>query len=481
MLDAFRRKLCAHQRSEIAEATEDQKKSASGHGLQRWQQGYREREVMREWRHLHLCLVDELERYASDHPNLETSVLPAARRALAELCSDGVCESAGQYARLQRAEAAGRVRDLESALDELSELGKRRRQTWHEAAHDLRGSVAVVTNVSKFLTNDDLSQPERARFAAMLQRGVTSLHSLLNDLLGLARLEAGQEQREVAPFDAAVLLNEICENMRLAAKERGLFLEAEGPPTLEVEGDRVKTYRLVQNLVSNALKYTEHGGVRVTWEPSGSPEVERWVLCVEDTGPGLRGSGAPAIAYALKEATKEAQSVNAAAEQSETLRPRAPRADATVSIEPPPVRGRTGGGNRPIDREATLRTTRREPGARNSTREGHHFPRRLSESVGRDQRSWRCGLALGSMTLGFAMARTADHGRGTGRDPGRWSPNRLGGNSMARPCQTATFEPRCSRRSEQTACPLSCRSLIGSRVSAPCSSTLLERASWGAR
>jgi len=317
VLDAFHRKLCAHQRGEIAEATEDQRESALGHGLQRWQQGYREREVMREWRHLHLCLVDELERYASDHPNLETSVLPAARRALAELCSDGVCESAGQYARLQRAEAAGRVRDLEFALSELGEVETRRGQIWQEAAHDLRGSVSAVTGISELLTYDDLSQGERARFATILRRGVTSLHSLLNDLLGLARLEAGQEQREVAPFDAAILLQEICENMRLSAKERGLFLQVEGPTTLEVEGDRVKTYRLAQNLVINALKYTEHGGVRVTWERSGSPNGERWVLCVEDTGPGLRGSGAPPIAYALNEATKETQSVNAAAEQSE--------------------------------------------------------------------------------------------------------------------------------------------------------------------
>jgi signal transduction histidine kinase len=94
--------------------------------------------------------------------------------------------------------------------------------------------------------HDELSQAERARFAAMLRRGVTSLHLLLSDLLGLARLEAGQEQREVAPFDAAILLQEICENMRPSAKERGLFLETEGATTLEVEGDRVKTYRIAQ-------------------------------------------------------------------------------------------------------------------------------------------------------------------------------------------------------------------------------------------
>ena len=93
---------------------QDQREGAAGHGMHRWQQGYRQREAMREWRHLHLCLVDELEAFSLAHPETVAEAMSAARRALAELCSDGVCESADQYQQLQRSEAAGRVRELDA-------------------------------------------------------------------------------------------------------------------------------------------------------------------------------------------------------------------------------------------------------------------------------------------------------------------------------------------------------------------------------
>jgi hypothetical protein len=58
---------------------------------------------------------------------------------------------------------------------------------------------------------------------------VSSLHSLL-DVMDLARLQAGHEQRQVKSFDAAVVLREFCERMQPLAEERGLYLKAEGQP-----------------------------------------------------------------------------------------------------------------------------------------------------------------------------------------------------------------------------------------------------------
>jgi signal transduction histidine kinase len=75
----------------------------------------------------------------------------------------------------------------------------------------------------------------------MLKKNVSSLHSLLDDVMDLARLQAGHEQRQVKSFDAAVVLREFCERMQPLAEERGLYLKAEGPATLLVEGDAVKT------------------------------------------------------------------------------------------------------------------------------------------------------------------------------------------------------------------------------------------------
>jgi len=310
VLDAFERLLSARDRADRREAKAERQEGAAGHGLHRWQQGYQQKEVMREWRHLHLCLVDELESYAAEQSTFEFPAMSKARRALAELCSEGVCESATQYARFQQAEAAGRVRDLEQALQDIGSLDRQRAEAWREAAHDLRGNLGAVKSATDLLHAADGAEPLQGRALTLLQKGVASLHALLNDLTSLARLEAGHEQRKVTPFDAAALLRDLCDNLQIQASERGLALEAEGPPTLRVEGDDVKTRRIAQNLVQNALKFTERGSVRVIWaEGSTEEDAERWTLCVQDTGPGLRAEGAAPLARALKRATKEARAV----------------------------------------------------------------------------------------------------------------------------------------------------------------------------
>src|SRR4029077_8851378 len=150
-------------------------------------------------------------------------------------------------------------------------------------------------------------------FLRILQKNVSSLYSLLEDVMDLARLQAGHEHREVKAFDAAMVLRELCERMQAVAAERGLFLKAEGPDALPVEGDALKTQRIAQNLLLNALKYTSRGGVTVSWGDSRQNDAHRWMLCIEDTGPGFHaGPGAP-MASALEEATEEARQVDATA------------------------------------------------------------------------------------------------------------------------------------------------------------------------
>jgi signal transduction histidine kinase len=312
VLNAFERELCAGHGPAPLEAAEEQKEYAAEHGLHRWHHGYNQEEVMREWGHLHLCLINELENYASAHPNLEMGVMPAARRALAQLCSDGVTESAVRYSRLQQVEAAGRIRDLERALAQVQEMERKRAEAWREAAHDLRGKVGLVNSVAEVLT--DVPEQEQADYLAMLQESVASLRALLNDLMILSRLEAGHEQRNVETLDAAVMLRELCATMQPIASERNLFLKAEGPDTLPVQGDPVKIQRIAQNLLLNAITYTERGGVKVTWHACETGGVKRWEFCVQDTGPGFQYGTVTPTARALKEATEEARTVE---EQSE--------------------------------------------------------------------------------------------------------------------------------------------------------------------
>jgi signal transduction histidine kinase len=309
VLDAFEHRLRAQDATEKHQARVEQRENAAEHGLHRWQQGFNQWETMREWGHLHMCVLRELECYEREHAGLDAAVMPTARAALVRLCAEGVCESAARYAQMQQTEAAGRVRELEYALQQVQALDRQRAEIWREAAHDLRGTVGVIANASALVTNEAIADSARAQFSQMLQRNVVSLRELLGDLMDLARLEAGQEQRKLASFDAAHLLKDLCDSLRNVAASRNLFLKTEGPASLPVEGDVVKVRRIVQNLLLNAFKATERGGVRVTWQEGETPAAEQWMVCVQDTGPGLDAAHAGVFEHALQQASAASREV----------------------------------------------------------------------------------------------------------------------------------------------------------------------------
>jgi signal transduction histidine kinase len=277
--------------------------AANAHGMHRWQQGYDLREVVRELGHLNLILVRELDVFAAS-AEVTAEGMSAARQAWALVYAAGIEQSTNEFFQLQQREAAGHVNDLESALVELNELDRHRATLWQQLAHDLRGNVGVVAAATRAIALKDAPEASRERFTHMLERNVDSLRHLLDDVTSLTRLQAGEEPRQVSEFDVSSLLNPVCEGLQAIAHQRGLYLRHEGPSTaLVVEGDAVKVHRLAQNLILNALKYTERGGVDVRWAPCGTDDSKRWSLTVQDTGPGIHaGPGSPLV-EALEEAT----------------------------------------------------------------------------------------------------------------------------------------------------------------------------------
>jgi len=309
VLDTLSDKLRSWPGEESERIQLKEKEQVTAHGLQRWQQGYQLRELTREWGHLQTSLMEELEAYALTHPDLETQVMPTARSALSNLCWDGISESATQYWQLHQTEAAGRVQDLEQAFTALKDLGLTRAEGWRWAAHDLGGSVIAVKGAASLLQSDDMPERQVPSYN-LLQNSVSLLHELLNELMSLARLEAGQEQRNLESFDAAALLAEHCKASQPLAQQRGLFLKMQGPESLLVEGDRPKIQRILQNLLLNAIKYTQTGGVTVIWEAGTDSNTKKWMFCVLDTGPGLNAGPDAPLAKQLHEATQTANEAN---------------------------------------------------------------------------------------------------------------------------------------------------------------------------
>ncbi len=308
VLDSYKRILLAWPAPPTARSKKDEKKQIIEHGLQRWQQGYQLRDLTREWGHLHMSVMEELDHYELANPTLETSVITGARHAWSQLCWDGISDSSTQYWHLNQAEATGHVRDLEQAMEILSKLDQTRAAAWRETAHDLQGGLGLVTLASSVLDRDDLSKPARLEFSDLVQRGVSSLRAMLNDFMSLARLDAGLEKRNVTTFDAAALMIDFCTTSQPLAQAQGLYLKMDGPDTMAVEGDSTKVQRILQNLLLNALKYTERGGVTVTWNAVSDSLTDNWMFCIQDTGPGLHEDpDAAPLAHKIHESTQTAQ------------------------------------------------------------------------------------------------------------------------------------------------------------------------------
>jgi signal transduction histidine kinase len=315
LLADFERRLLSLADAEGADLQGGLQGDAAAHGLHRWQQGFDVAEVTRELAQFNECVVVEIDAYEQARPNLGRTLMPLVRLAWARHHGAAVSASTLRYFQLQQLEARSHIQDLEAALDALRQLEQQHAQLWQQAAHDLRGNVGVVANVAAGLTSAQASAQARDSFVRLLDRNVHALRDLLNDVTGLARLQSGQERRLVKPLDAAVLLRDLCDGLRPAARERGLSLHVDGPAPLLVESDGVKIRRVTQNLVLNAIRYTRQGTVSVAWGPGDGKDPDRWFIEVQDTGPGFHaGPGSP-LAGALEAASEQATQVAADAIQ----------------------------------------------------------------------------------------------------------------------------------------------------------------------
>lgn len=283
-LDSLERRLDAEHAIAATEAEVQQRTTAIEHAEQRWQIGYHLQEVLREWGHLQRALLREVTDCASEQ-QFDPPTLCAAFEALGDFITEYISAVGARYVQYLQAQATGRVNALQRSLDHLQALENERAERLHEAAHDLRGSAAVVANVSALLEQRQIEGTERQRFYGLLQRRIQAMGELLTQLVVWARLETGRELPRIEKFDAAERLKAFCEAMQPIAEARGLYFKCDGPAPFHVEADTPKLQRIVQNLVINAIQATERGGITVRWQPAANDG--QWVISIEDSGPGF--------------------------------------------------------------------------------------------------------------------------------------------------------------------------------------------------
>jgi signal transduction histidine kinase len=172
---------------------------------------------------------------------------------------------------------------------ELEALSRLKDNLTAMLVHDLRTPLTAVIGSLETVRAGVLGEvsPEVGEMTDMALDGSRSLLRMVNDLLDIARMEAGEPILDLAESDAALVVSEAVDAVAALARERGIALGSNVAPGIpSVRIDREKVRRVLVNLLGNALKFTPAGG-RVDLRASWSGAERQVVFAVSDTGEGI--------------------------------------------------------------------------------------------------------------------------------------------------------------------------------------------------
>jgi len=161
-----------------------------------------------------------------------------------------------------------------------------------DASHELRTPLTVLRGELEHLTQDSrFDAGTRETLGSMLEE-VERLAKIVEGLVALSHLDAGEAQTEWVPFDLAELAGNTADQMSLLAEDKAISVLCEANLPVLVEGDRARLKQVVVNLLDNAIKYTSGGGkiyLRVTRQNGHA------LLEVEDDGIGIPSEALPHV------------------------------------------------------------------------------------------------------------------------------------------------------------------------------------------
>lgn len=176
--------------------------------------------------------------------------------------------------------------ELEAKSVKLEKLDKMKDEFVSVVAHELRSPLSVIHEAAALIM-DGLAGPvseQQKGYIEMVRRTADRLIHITNDLLDLAKIEAGKIVLNFEPMDIISAARQACEGSRLRANKKGLEIREEFPAErLQITADYDKLSQVMVNLLTNAVKFTQKGSVTFEIKDLGG-EVQ---CAVRDTGPGI--------------------------------------------------------------------------------------------------------------------------------------------------------------------------------------------------
>ncbi len=187
------------------------------------------------------------------------------------------------------AELLGVNRDLTEARDRAEAASRAKSEFLANMSHELRTPMNGVLGMTELVLLTPLS-PDQRESVTTAYNSAASLLDLLNDILDFSKIEAGKLELDASPFELRPLLDSTLAVVRLTAERKGLQLALDVDPQVPagLVGDAGRLRQVLVNLLGNAVKFTEHGEVRVSVDAvrRAGDRVELR-LGVRDTGIGI--------------------------------------------------------------------------------------------------------------------------------------------------------------------------------------------------
>jgi len=198
-------------------------------------------------------------------------------------------------------EVQARTVELSLAKDAAESANAAKSDFLAVMSHEIRTPMNGILALSDMLAKSDLPARQQ-RYADVIAKSGQSLLSIINDILDFSKVEAGKMDLEAIEVDLAEVAEDVASLFSEKAGQKGLDLAVFVHPALPtVMADPVRLRQVVGNLVNNAIKFTETGGVMICVDRDPA-DRSRLLFSIEDTGPGIPADKLPTLFEAFTQA-----------------------------------------------------------------------------------------------------------------------------------------------------------------------------------